>query len=58
MSQPGRSKVSLQEMKAIYEAIAARNSSAARNAAIKHVENAHASANEVYEMLSSKDSAA
>jgi GntR family transcriptional regulator, trigonelline degradation regulator len=58
MSQPGRSKVSLQEMKAIYEAIAAKSSSAARNAAIKHVENAHVSANAVYEMLISKDSAA
>ncbi|MCP3473327.1 GntR family transcriptional regulator [Bradyrhizobium sp. CCGUVB1N3] len=58
MSRPGRAKVSLQEMKAIYEAIAAKNSNAARNAAIKHVENAHASANAAYELMNADESAA
>ncbi|MEH2479081.1 DNA-binding GntR family transcriptional regulator [Nitrobacteraceae bacterium AZCC 2146] len=58
MSQPGRAKVSLQEMKAIYEAIAAKNGSAARSAAVKHVENAHLSANAAYESFSAEDSAA
>jgi DNA-binding FadR family transcriptional regulator len=56
MSRPGRAKVSLQEMKAIYEAIAAGNGRAARAAAISHVENAHTSANAAHESL--KDSAA
>lgn len=58
MSQPGRAKVSLQEMKAIYEAIAAKDGAAARNAAVKHVENAHQSANAAYESFSAEDSAA
>jgi len=58
MSRPGRAKVSLQEMKAIYEAIAAGNGGAARAAAISHVENAHISANAAYESLHLKDSAA
>jgi DNA-binding GntR family transcriptional regulator len=58
MSQPGRAKVSLQEMKAIYEAIAANNGSAARSAAVKHVENAHQSANAAYESFNAEDSAA
>jgi DNA-binding GntR family transcriptional regulator len=48
MSRPGRAKVSLQEMKLIFEAIAARNGSAARDAAIKHVENACSSAKDAY----------
>lgn len=50
MSQPGRPKVSLKEMKAIFEAIEAGNGNAARNAAIRHVENAHRSARAAYEM--------
>lgn len=58
MSQPGRAKFSLQEMKSIYDAIAAKNGAAARAAAVKHVENAHASANAAYEALNSKESAA
>ncbi|MDB5605005.1 MAG: GntR family transcriptional regulator [Bradyrhizobium sp.] len=58
MSQPGRAKVSLQEMKAIYEAIAANNGNAARSAAVKHVENAHLSANAAYEAFSAEESAA
>jgi len=58
MSQPGRAKVSLQEMKAIFEAIAAKNGSAARSAAVKHVENAHLSANAAYESFGADDSAA
>jgi DNA-binding GntR family transcriptional regulator len=58
MSQPGRAKVSLQEMKAIYEAIAANNGNAARAAAAKHVENAHLSANAAYEAFAAEDSAA
>lgn len=58
MSQPGRAKVSLQEMKAIFEAIEARNSSAARSAAVRHVENAHRSANAAYELLSAKENSA
>jgi DNA-binding GntR family transcriptional regulator len=58
MSRPGRVKVSLQEMKAIFDAIAAKNGNAARAAAVKHVENAHASANAAYEAARSNDSAA
>ncbi|QDM25931.1 GntR family transcriptional regulator [Tardiphaga sp. vice304] len=58
MSRPGRAKVSLQEMKAIYEAIAGNNGNAARSAAVKHVENAHLSANEAYESFSAEESAA
>jgi DNA-binding GntR family transcriptional regulator len=58
MSRPGRARVSLREMKAILEAIAAKNASAARSAAVRHVENAHASANVVYESLRAKASAA
>jgi DNA-binding GntR family transcriptional regulator len=58
MSQPGRAKVSLQEMKAIYDAIAAKNGDAARSAAVKHVENAHLSANAAYEAFSAEESAA
>ena len=58
MSQPGRARVSLQEMKAIYEAIAAGNGNAARSAAVKHVENAHLSANAAYEAFGAEDSAA
>ncbi|MDB5606420.1 MAG: GntR family transcriptional regulator [Bradyrhizobium sp.] len=58
MSEPGRAKFSLQEMKAIYQAIAAKNSGAARSAAIKHVENAHVSANAAFELLNAKKSAA
>lgn len=58
MSRPGRAKVSLKEMKAIYEAIAANNGNAARSAAVKHVENAHMSANEAYESFSAEESAA
>lgn len=56
MSRPGRAKISLQEMKAIYEAIAAGNGGTARAVAISHVESAHTSANAAYESL--KDSAA
>lgn len=48
MSLPGRPKVSLQEMKAIFEAIESGNASAARSAAVRHVENAHRTAKEVY----------
>lgn len=58
MSQPGRAKVSLQEMKAIFEAIEARNGPAARNAAVRHVENAHRSANAAYEALSTNEHSA
>lgn len=58
MSQPGRAKISLLEMKAIYEAIAAGNEVAARAAAINHVENARVSANAAYESLRLKVSAA
>jgi DNA-binding GntR family transcriptional regulator len=58
MSQPGRAKVSLQEMKAICDAIAAGNGNAARAAAARHVENASASANAAYESLTPSDSAA
>ncbi|WP_295850475.1 GntR family transcriptional regulator [Tardiphaga sp.] len=58
MSRPGRARVSLQEMKAIYEAVAAKDGAAARSAAVKHVENAHLSANEAYESFSTKESAA
>jgi DNA-binding GntR family transcriptional regulator len=58
MSRPGRARVSLREMKAILEAIAAKNAAAARSAAVRHVENAHASANVVYESLRAKASAA
>ena len=58
MSQPGRARVSLQEMKAIFEAIAAKDGSAARSAAVKHVENAHRSANAAYESFGAEDSAA
>lgn len=54
MSQPGRAKISLKEMKEIYNAIAAKNGSAARMAAIKHVENAHQSANAAYESFSAE----
>ena len=53
MSLPGRPKVSLQEMKAILEAIEAGNGNAARSAAIKHVENAHRTAKAAYELLNS-----
>jgi len=58
MSQPGRAKFSLQEMKAIFEAVEAGNGNAARSAAIRHVENAHRSANAAYEELSSKEDSA
>ncbi|MEH2473370.1 DNA-binding GntR family transcriptional regulator [Nitrobacteraceae bacterium AZCC 2161] len=55
MSQPGRAKVSLQEMKAIFDAIAIRNAAAARAAAVKHVENARLSANAAFEGLRSNE---
>jgi len=58
MSQPGRVKFSLQEMKEIYQAIAAKDGAAARSAAIKHVENARGSANEAFKLLNPKKSAA
>jgi DNA-binding GntR family transcriptional regulator len=54
MSQPGRARISLQEMKAIFEAIEAGNATAARAAAIRHVENARRSAHAVYELTKSK----
>jgi DNA-binding GntR family transcriptional regulator len=50
MSQPGRAKWSLQEMMAILEAIAEKDGEAARIAAIKHVENAHATSRAAYEL--------
>ncbi|QDM19684.1 GntR family transcriptional regulator [Tardiphaga sp. vice278] len=56
MSQPGRARISLREMKAIYEAIATKNGSAARSAAMKHVENAHLSANAAFESFSAEES--
>jgi DNA-binding GntR family transcriptional regulator len=58
MSQLGRAKFSLREMKAIYQAIAAKDSAAARSAAIKHVENAHMSANAAFDLLDVEKSAA
>jgi GntR family transcriptional regulator, trigonelline degradation regulator len=59
MSRPGRARISLKEMKAIFEAIEARDGSAARSAAIRHVENAHRSANAAYELQKqNEDSAA
>jgi GntR family transcriptional regulator, trigonelline degradation regulator len=59
MSRPGRARISLKEMKAIFEAIEARDGAAARGAAIKHVENALRSANAAYELLKqNEDSAA
>jgi DNA-binding GntR family transcriptional regulator len=58
MSQPGRAKFSLQEMRAIYQAIAARDGDTARRAAIKHVEMAHKSANAAFELLSAEQNAA
>ncbi|MDG4890085.1 MULTISPECIES: GntR family transcriptional regulator [unclassified Mesorhizobium] len=48
MSMPGRAKVSLKEMKSILDSIEARDSEAARRAAIHHVEQAYASAHEAY----------
>lgn len=48
MSMPGRAEVSLQEMTAILDAIEARNAEGARRAAIYHVEQALASADEAY----------
>jgi GntR family transcriptional regulator, trigonelline degradation regulator len=58
MSQPGRTKFSLREMKAIYQAIAAKDGDAARSAAVKHVENAHMSANAAFNSLKVEESAA
>ncbi len=58
MSQPGRAKVSLQEMKAIFEAIEDGNGTAARGAAVRHVENAHRSAHAAYELLNAKEESA
>jgi DNA-binding GntR family transcriptional regulator len=58
MSRPGRAKISLQEMKAIFEAIAAKNDNAARAAATKHVENAHVSAKAAYDSCNFDDTAA
>lgn len=55
MSLPGRAKFSLQEMKAIFEAIEAGDGDAARGAAIKHVENARRSANAAYNLLKSDE---
>jgi DNA-binding GntR family transcriptional regulator len=49
MSQPGRAKMSLREMKNILDAIADKNGEAARTAAITHVEKAHASLTTVSE---------
>ncbi|MDF3811415.1 MULTISPECIES: GntR family transcriptional regulator [Rhodopseudomonas] len=54
MSQPGRAKHSLQEMKAIYQAIATKNGAAARGAAVKHVEHAHLSAIAAFETLNAQ----
>ncbi|MBB5048320.1 DNA-binding GntR family transcriptional regulator [Rhodopseudomonas rhenobacensis] len=54
MSQPGRAKHSLQEMKAIYQAVATKNGAAARSAAVKHVEHAHLSAIAAFELLNAK----
>lgn len=55
MSQPGRARISLQEMKAIFAAIEARNGPAARSAAVRHVENAHRSAHAAYEAMNVKE---
>lgn len=48
MSMPGRAKISLQEMNTILEAIEARDSEAARRAAVYHIEQAHTSAADAY----------
>ncbi|OWV93605.1 GntR family transcriptional regulator [Rhizobium sp. R693] len=48
MSMPGRAKISLEEMTAILGAIEARDSDAARVAAIYHVDQAYASAGQAY----------
>jgi DNA-binding GntR family transcriptional regulator len=58
MSHPARPKVSVQEMKAIFDAIAAKDGKAARAAAVKHVENARSSASAAHGASRSKDSAA
>ncbi len=58
MSQPGRAKVSLQEMKAIYTAIEASDGEAARHAAVAHVRNAQRSAIAAYELIQSKEDSA
>jgi DNA-binding GntR family transcriptional regulator len=51
MSQRGRARLSLREMKAIYQAIEAKDGEAARAAAIRHVEQAHASAKAAFEAV-------
>lgn len=48
MSRPGRAKVSLQEMKAIADAVEAGDADAARLAAVYHVEQAHLSAKKAW----------
>lgn len=58
MSQPGRSKVSLQEMKAIYAAIETGDGAAARHAAVEHVRNAQRSAIAAYESMRTKEDSA
>ncbi|MDB5513004.1 MAG: GntR family transcriptional regulator [Enterovirga sp.] len=49
MSLPGRSRLSLQEMKAILDAIERRDAPAARAAAMLHVQQAHSFARASYE---------
>lgn len=58
MSQPGRSKISLREMKAILRAIEAGNGAAARAAAVSHVENAHLSARAAYDAMNTQQGSA
>jgi len=56
MSRPGRAKISLQEMKAIADAVEAGDSDAARLAAVYHVEQAHLSAKKAWTAMDSSSS--
>ncbi|MET0220042.1 MAG: GntR family transcriptional regulator, partial [Tardiphaga sp.] len=58
MSQRGRARLSLREMKAIYQAIEAKDGAMARAAAIRHVDQAHVAAKAAFDAVDTKRSAA